>query len=308
MFDLHPARQALHQLSAQGDFMPTAPLHLGHARFKTLTAYGHLTTRFLNASAWVAARLQKEKKPVWPELLPLLDSAPASLEPFTGLPGEGLFALALTLTGGRRLWSLQPSILPGAATKELLKVWHRVQPDAPANSRLPAPLAIPPLAHAPLWPALLHLQPLQRTWEVPLRRSHLHALTDLLPGAWLLDPTPLPPGSAIPGLELSAWSELTQFESADHDPERHFIISDAWGQSPQPLSPGQSQSWSPLLTTALSLPPHQRQILTELITSPHGYLFALYQKTPTRTDYLGALAAHPPESPTTPWQASRVAR
>lgn len=60
----------------------------------------------------------------------------------------------------------------------------------------------------PVWAAFLHLPALRSSWSALLRASHLEHLRRMLPQAWLLDDTPLPPGSVIAGLEIPAWSRL----------------------------------------------------------------------------------------------------
>lgn len=293
-----PAHCALQQLSTLGEFTPATPLHLGRAGHKALTSIGHLTDRFLAASVWQMDKLRAENP--WPALAPLLAACPSAaneLHSRVALSEEGVFGIALGVQS--RAWCLQPAILPDAFTQTVLEAWHRVQPDAPRH--LPPLVPVPQLANAPMWSALLHLQPFQSDWEHPLRRNHVHVLNRLLPGAWVMDPSPLPPGAVIPVLEIASWEELALLEGSG----RRFVISDAWGSGPVTrLNPG--ENWQPWVTAALAQAPAQRQILTEIPEAPHGMLFALYHKKATRTDYLGSVAMHAGTEGES-WKVSRVA-
>lgn len=290
-FEAFPASAALQDLSQLGAFAPSAPVHLGRARHKDLTSVGHLLDRFLSASASELERLRTENP--WPILSPLLEELPEN--PEIALASEGIFALALGVH--RRGWSVQPTIVPESLAGWVLDAWHRVQPDAPRT--LPPQVATPAFANAPLWPALLHLQPFQADWEQPLRRNHVQVLGGMLPGSWIMDPTPLPPGAVIPVLEIAAWEELSLLNASG----RSFLISDAWGNEGVPLPVG--ADWSASIAEAVARPLHERRILTEVMDPTEGFLFALYEKGASRTDYLGALAMHRDQSGA--WRVSRVA-
>jgi hypothetical protein len=60
----------------------------------------------------------------------------------------------------------------------------------------------------PAFAALLHLPALRPTWAADMRASHLEHLRQIMPHAWFLDPTPLPPGSVIAGLGIPSWQHL----------------------------------------------------------------------------------------------------
>jgi len=60
----------------------------------------------------------------------------------------------------------------------------------------------------PAWAALLHLPALRAFWAANLRASHLDHLRQVMPQAWFMDHTPLPPGSVIAGLGIGSWAEL----------------------------------------------------------------------------------------------------
>lgn len=60
----------------------------------------------------------------------------------------------------------------------------------------------------PAWQALLHLPALHDFWTAELRASHYLHLLQMIPQAWCMDPTPLPPGTVIAGLGITRWAEL----------------------------------------------------------------------------------------------------
>ena len=68
----------------------------------------------------------------------------------------------------------------------------------------------------PAWTALLRLPALRSAWMNDLRASHFDHLLNLLPSAWLMDATPLPPGAVIPELEMASWAELVRRHGQGH--------------------------------------------------------------------------------------------
>lgn len=80
-----------------------------------------------------------------------------------------------------------------------------------------------PWMRDPRWTALLQIPALRSSWVRGLRTSHLDHLMRLLPASWLMDPTPLPPGCVIPGLEISAWIDLVMLR----DQGRCFNVQSA---------------------------------------------------------------------------------
>jgi hypothetical protein len=91
-----------------------------------------------------------------------------------------------------------------------------------------------PWLNDPAWTALLRLPALRSAWMSDLRASHFEHLLHLLPPAWVMDTTPLPPGAVIPGLEIASWPELIRLRGtgrefqiglttlSDHQPESHW--------------------------------------------------------------------------------------
>lgn len=75
----------------------------------------------------------------------------------------------------------------------------------------------------PVWHALLHLPSLHDFWMAELRASHYEHLLKMIPQAWCMDPTPLPPGSVIAGLGITSWDELPRFIESGHRFNRHHV-------------------------------------------------------------------------------------
>ena len=68
----------------------------------------------------------------------------------------------------------------------------------------------------PAFAALLHLPALRPAWAADMRASHLEHLRQVIPRAWFLDPTPLPPGSVIAGLGIPSWQHLESLHGQGH--------------------------------------------------------------------------------------------
>ena len=65
--------------------------------------------------------------------------------------------------------------------------------------------------------ALLWNRNLQNFWRQELGEGFLMRLKKVIPYTWLVDPTPLPPHAAIPGLELTDWSQLKALSQKERD-------------------------------------------------------------------------------------------
>lgn len=74
----------------------------------------------------------------------------------------------------------------------------------------------------PAWSALLHLPALQSFWTAEVRGSHLDHLRQIISRAWFMDPSPLPPGSVIAGLDIPAWPNLLRLKGQG----RQWVIHD----------------------------------------------------------------------------------
>jgi hypothetical protein len=79
--------------------------------------------------------------------------------------------------------------------------------------------------------ALLWNRNLQDFWRQELGDSFFRKLQKVVPYTWIVDPSPLPPQAAIPGLELTDWSQLKLLSQK----ERELILKvsgfspHAWG-------------------------------------------------------------------------------
>ena len=63
--------------------------------------------------------------------------------------------------------------------------------------------------------ALLHLPALRAFWIQELRLSHFTALQEIVPTAWFIDETPVPPGAVIAGIGISSWAGVVLPENLD---------------------------------------------------------------------------------------------
>ena len=102
--------------------------------------------------------------------------------------------------------------------------------------------------------ALLWNRNLQHFWRQELGEGFLARLKQAIPYTWLVDPTPLPPHAAIPGLELTDWSQLKALSQK----ERDLILKvsgfseNAWGARGVFLGSDLSQAdWSAAVDAAL---------------------------------------------------------
>ncbi|MBT5621517.1 MAG: hypothetical protein HOJ65_12230 [Verrucomicrobia bacterium] len=79
--------------------------------------------------------------------------------------------------------------------------------------------------------ALFHNRNLTETWRQQLGDSFQRTLEALLPQTWVIDPAPLPPHAAFPGLGLTDWQQLKSLSQK----ERNLILKisgyseQAWG-------------------------------------------------------------------------------
>ena len=79
--------------------------------------------------------------------------------------------------------------------------------------------------------ALFHNRNLADTWRQLLGERFQRTLRALLPQTWVVDPAPLPPHAALPGLDLTDWEQLKELSQK----ERNLILKisgyseQAWG-------------------------------------------------------------------------------
>lgn len=118
---------------------------------------------------------------------------------------------------------------------------------------------------APHWAALLHLPALRGHWQSHLRAAHGEHLRERWPQAWLLDPTPLPPGAVIAGLGITGWDQLRE-TGAD------YAIHVAAGKV-TPLAAGEPASaWQEKLVHAQQRP----GAVLSRIQAPEAWFLAEY--------------------------------
>ncbi|MDR3460023.1 MAG: hypothetical protein P4N60_21560 [Verrucomicrobiae bacterium] len=102
--------------------------------------------------------------------------------------------------------------------------------------------------------ALLWNRNLQNFWRQELGEGFLARLKKVIPYTWLVDPAPLPPHAALPGLDLTDWSQLKALSQK----ERDLILKvsgfseNAWGARGVYLGSDLSQAdWSAAVDAAL---------------------------------------------------------
>lgn len=274
------ATPTLLQAAAKGELATAPPFELGKAQRKSLTSIGHQVERFLNACDALCSGLYEKRLP---ELDPYLRGLDPASSPM--LKGGGLFVCPLYLHENK--FHLQPLILSEDQVSSVIEAWRRVQLETPKT--LPVTLPIPQTATAPLWSALLHLQPLRIFWEQELRRSHVETLLDRLPHAWMLDPTPLPPGAVIPKLELASWQQFVvkgSYEISSLASGKNIALNDS-------LS---AEEWTHALHQALEAFPNRPHVLSESPPPNNPRLFGIYHKQTDRVEMLGAMAVHQDEN------------
>ncbi len=66
-----------------------------------------------------------------------------------------------------------------------------------------------------LWLALLWIPSLRPYWKSLLRANHLQRLYNWIPRGWAVDPEPLPPLAALPGLQVHSWRDVADFSQKD---------------------------------------------------------------------------------------------
>lgn len=105
-----------------------------------------------------------------------------------------------------------------------------------------------------LWLALLWTPALKPVWEKALRGSHLTRVREIVPKSWVVDPAPLPPQAALPGLEVNSWEEVARFSQK----ERRLVLKisgfheSAWGSRGVHIGHDLSQAeWSQKVHAAM---------------------------------------------------------
>src|SRR5208283_1968065 len=65
--------------------------------------------------------------------------------------------------------------------------------------------------------AFLWNRNLQSFWRQELGESFFNHLRKLVPYTWIVDPSPMPPQAAIPGLDLTDWHQLKTLSQKERD-------------------------------------------------------------------------------------------
>src|SRR6202030_2044803 len=76
----------------------------------------------------------------------------------------------------------------------------------------PRPIFEEKMLFALLWNRNLH-----DFWRQELGEGFFNRLLQLVPCSWVVDPAPLPPHAAIPGLNLTDWSQLKGLSQKERD-------------------------------------------------------------------------------------------
>ncbi len=123
----------------------------------------------------------------------------------------------------------------------------------------PKPIFEEKMLFALLWNRNLH-----SFWRQELGESFLARLKKVIPYTWMVDPAPLPPQGAIPGLELTDWSQLKALSQK----ERDLILKvsgfseNAWGARGVFLGSDLSQAdWSAAVDAAIKNFPTSPSVL-----------------------------------------------
>ncbi len=106
-----------------------------------------------------------------------------------------------------------------------------------------------------LWLALLWTPALKPVWEKTLRGSHLQRVREIVPPGWVVDPAPLPPQAALPGLGVHSWDEVAAFSQK----QRRLVLKisgfheTAWGSRGVHIGHDLSQAeWSERIRGAMA--------------------------------------------------------
>ncbi len=112
--------------------------------------------------------------------------------------------------------------------------------------------------------ALLWNRNLRPYWRQELGEAFLVRLLKVVPQTWVLDPAPLPPQAAYPGLDLTDWTQLKSLSQR----ERELILKvsgyseDAWGARGVHLGSDLSTAdWSVAVDKALAAFPRSPYVL-----------------------------------------------
>ncbi|MEO0416423.1 MAG: hypothetical protein AAF226_15875, partial [Verrucomicrobiota bacterium] len=105
-----------------------------------------------------------------------------------------------------------------------------------------------------MWSALFWSLPLRQTWIAALREANFNRLKNIFPQSWVIDPTEIPHHAAIPGLDISNFSELESFTQK----QRQLVLKlsgfneKAWGSRGVTIGHDAAQSeWAEAVEEAI---------------------------------------------------------
>ena len=135
--------------------------------------------------------------------------------------------------------------------------------------------------------ALLWNRNLRNFWRQELGEGFLNRLLKHIPYTWVLDPSPLPPNAAYPGLDLTDWQQLKTLSQK----ERDLILKvsgyseEAWGARGVYLGSDLSLAdWSMAVDKALAAFPQSPHVLQRYhkprVVDSAWFDFAINQLTP----------------------------
>ncbi|MBT5321607.1 MAG: hypothetical protein HOL43_04490, partial [Verrucomicrobiales bacterium] len=118
-------------------------------------------------------------------------------------------------------------------------------------------LTPPPKAHLEekMLFALFGNRNLREFWQRELGGKFMRQLEKVIPQTWLVDPTPLPPHAAVPGLDITDWRQLAELSQKD----RQLVLKlsgfneRAWGARSVRLGNDLSQvDWAAAVSEAIA--------------------------------------------------------
>ena len=256
------------------------PLELPKSQWRTLASLGHGIERYLQARRNFAIRVAKPGR--FDEWKPYFQGAPQASESRL-VEGLGTFATVVRSTAIG--FTIDTLLLDSESTA--LAVSHHV--DLNPSSKAPsAPIPLSAEDEPAIWPALLRMKPLQSFWELEMRTNHHQTMKEVLPDAWVLDPTPIPPGAVIPRLGISDWGDIETIRYSGRD----YTLPAAWQKEVSKVLSSEVllEEWRDSLNNALENFPSKVQVFSELVSAKDSHLIvAIYEKTEKRTDFIGAL-------------------
>ena len=123
-----------------------------------------------------------------------------------------------------------------------------------------------PYLEEKMWFALFWMRPLREFWRRELGERQWLELQKVIPQTWIVDPTPLPHHSVIPGLDIQSWNELGEFSQR----KRELILKIsgfselAWGSRGVDMAADLPQhEWRAAIARALARFPKNPVILQQ---------------------------------------------